>query len=474
MSFYSFDFVEQITQVKGQEFAYIDETRKVTFTEFNIGTKKIAGLLKNIGVKQNNIVALILPNYFSWYFSFALHRMGVGVMSKNTYSPFPVEATPDFLISLKYHPNFPKEKTIIVDPDLLRKVENTVADENLSGYSDPLAPARFFSTSGTTGATRYICYEAEKLERLIERKSAYDLVGLDHILSMYPLGAGQNYRLALKRFATGQTHYCLNSGKINSINFIRENQIRTISASPHQIGVFLDIKKQTGTKLPNLSNIILGGSRPSDQLIERIKSELECRIFNAYGSTEAGNIGFIEVTDGIENSPGFNIAGDDITMQIVDDNDKALPAMSSGHIRYQREIMATSYYKNPEATAQFFKNGYFYPGDLGFIDREGRLVLTGRNSDVINLGGVKVNPERIESMALAQLGVNDCAVFARISDSGIEELCIALVVDADFKKDPFEKAMAVKLANPIGQIDLVASIPRNETGKIQRNLLTKQ
>jgi acyl-coenzyme A synthetase/AMP-(fatty) acid ligase len=70
--------------------------------------------------------------------------------------------------------------------------------------------------------------------------------------------------------------------------------------------------------------------------------------------------------------------------------------------------------------------------------------------------------------------VNDCAVFARISDSGIEELCIALVVDADFKKDTFEKAMAVKLANPIGQIDFVASIPRNETGKIQRNLLTKQ
>jgi acyl-coenzyme A synthetase/AMP-(fatty) acid ligase len=474
MSFYSFDFMEQITQVRGQEFAYMDETRKVTFAELNIGTKKIAGFLNSIGVKQNKIIALILPTYFNWYFTFALHRMGVGVMSKITYSAFPSEATPDFLISFKYHPNFPKDKTIIVDPDLMRKIENTDEEEDLSGYSDPLAPARLFSTSGTTGTTRYICYEADKLESLATRKSSYNFVGQDHVLSLFPFSSGQNYRLALKNLHQGQTFYALDSGGVPALALIRDNPIRTLYASPLQVSVLLDIQNQTKIDLPSLNTVILAGSPPSEKLIERIKSQLNCRIFNSYGSTEAGNIGFVEITDGVKNSLGFDLIHEDVNLEVVDENNNPVPTLAVGKIRYRKSNTAASYYKNPEATAQFFKDGYFYPGDLGFIDQEGRLVLEGRSSDVINLGGVKVNPERIESIALAQLAVRDCAVFARINTSGIEELAIALVVDADFKKDAFEKAMAAKLVNPIRQIDVVASIPRNENGKIQRNLLTKQ
>lgn len=473
MSFYNFDFMEQITQTRGREFAYIDETRKVTFAELNIGTKKIAGFLNSIGVKQNNIVALILPTYFNWYFTFALHRMGVGVMSKITYSAFPPEATPDFLISLKYHPNFPKEKTIVVDPDLMRKIENTDEAENFFGYADPHSPARLFSTSGTSGTTRYICYEAEKLEVLATRKSTYDFIGQDHVLAMYPFSSGQNYRLALKNLYQGRTYYALDSGGAPALDFIRDNPIRTLNASPTQVSLLLDIQNQTRIDLPNLNTIILAGSPPSEKLIERIKSQLNCRIFNSYGSTEAGNIGLVEITNGVNNSPGFDLIHDDVNLEIVDEKDNSVPTLTVGKIRYRKSDTATSYYKNPAATAQFFKDGFFYPGDLGFIDQEGRLVLEGRSSDVINLGGVKVNPERIESIALAQLAVRDCAVFARISTSGIEELAIALVVDADFKKDAFEKAIAAKLANPIRQIDIVASIPRNENGKIQRNLLTK-
>jgi acyl-CoA synthetase (AMP-forming)/AMP-acid ligase II len=135
--------------------------------------------------------------------------------------------------------------------------------------------------------------------------------------------------------------------------------------------------------------------------------------------------------------------------------------------------MVTSHYKNPSATKQFFRNGFFYPGDLGFIDHAGRLLLEGRSTDVLNLGGVKISPERIESIALAQIGVRDCAVFAALGDSGVEKLCIALVVDADFNRERFEESMASKSPHPIGWVQIVSAIPRNETGKIQRNRLAR-
>jgi long-chain acyl-CoA synthetase len=472
MSFYSFRFVDQVTEVHRQEFAYIDEKRKVTFAELDIGTKKIATFLKSIGITQGTIVALILPTYFNWFFTFTLHRMGVGVMSKITYSTFPVEVTPDFVISLKYHPSFPKEKTIIVDPDLMRKAEIAAEDKDLSGYLYSLAPARLFSTSGTTGATRYICYEADKLELLASRKSSYDLAGLDSVVSMFPFSSVQSYRMALKAMYQGRTYYALDSGGAPALAFIRDNPVQTLYASPLQISMLLDTQNQTKIELPNLSTIIMAGSRPSEKLIERIKSNLNCRVYNSYGSTEAGNIGLVEITHGVNNSSGFDLTHNDVVLEIVDENDKLLPASSVGIIRYRKSNTATSYFKNPVATSQFFKNGFFYPGDLGFVDSGGRLHLEGRSTDLINLGGVKVNPERIESIALAQLGVQDCAAFARIGDSGIEELCMSLVVDKDFNQELFEKVMAAKSANPIRHISIVPMIARTETGKIQRNLLS--
>ena len=213
----------------------------------------------------------------------------------------------------------------------------------------------------------------------------------------------------------------------------------------------------------------MGGSPPSEQLVQRIKAQLNCNIFNAYGSTEAGLIAMSTLgtaeAEGAWINPPFDL-------QIVDDNDQILPAMSIGHIRYRKENMLTEYYKNPQATAQFFRGVYFYPGDLGFLDNQGRLHLEGRSSDVLNLGGVKINPERIEAAALAAPGVRDCGAYSFLGPSGVEELHLALVVDSNFDHKLFEHTMEKSFPKLIRGAKLVSLIPRNETGKIQRNKLS--
>jgi acyl-CoA synthetase (AMP-forming)/AMP-acid ligase II len=136
--------------------------------------------------------------------------------------------------------------------------------------------------------------------------------------------------------------------------------------------------------------------------------------------------------------------------------------------------MATSYYNNPSATAEFFKDGFFYPGDMGYLDSQGRLVLEGRSNEVINLGGVKLNPEIIDTIALSQLGVIDCATFPIPGPKGVEQLAIALVTDSDFDHEHFEKAMAKKSPFPIAAAVQMKAIARNENGKIMRTLLSQQ
>jgi acyl-CoA synthetase (AMP-forming)/AMP-acid ligase II len=85
-----------------------------------------------------------------------------------------------------------------------------------------------------------------------------------------------------------------------------------------------------------------------------------------------------------------------------------------------------------------------------------------------------MNPEVIDSIAMAQLGVVDCAAFSIPGPTGIEQLAIALVTDGDFDPENFEKAMAKKSKFPIAAAFLVPAISRNENGKILRSQLSEQ
>ena len=475
MSTHDFDFIREKAQTHGRDLAFVDESHEVTFREFDLYTQKIASFLLERGLSKGELVATLLPTYLDYHFTFALQRLGIATMSKNNFSNFNPEAIPDWLITIKAHQGFSPEKTIMLNLETLQIINEKSEEMELVGYGNHSDLARLASTSGTTGRVKYVAVEAGQLEILSQRKSSYDLAGLDHVLSMYPFGSGQTYGLALKNLLAGKTYYSCFFTDYRLAKMLRNYPIRTLIGSPAQIAAFLDVQTQTGTQLPVLKTIIMGGSPPSQQLIERIGSQLDCQVFNAYGSSEAGNISIEEITS---HKNGIQFAGTvmhvDVTLQIVDDNDQPLPSGQAGIVRYTRPGMATSYYNNPAATAEFFKDGFFYPGDMGYLDSEGRLVLEGRSNEVINLGGVKLNPEIIDTIALAQLGVIDCATFPIPGPKGVEQLAIALVTDSDFDQEHFEKAMAKKSPFPIAAAIQMAKIVRNENGKIMRSLLSEQ
>lgn len=454
--------------LKPTDIAFADESHEVNFHELDMYTRKIGFLFRETGIQRGQIVALILPGYLGWLFSLSLFRLGVTTMTKNNLSDFSPELIPDWVISLEQHPGIAAERSIIVNEEYLVKVNASKELEVFDGFANPDDIATFYSTSGTNGETKYQSVGAEQIWTEALRLHSSNGFGEYDVFILLPFGAAWTTLHVAMCLILGKTYYNCMFSDYRLQKFVSKYPIRTIIGSPAQVSGFLDIQKQTGTKLPLLKTVIMGGSPPSEQLVARIKSQLDCRIYNAYGSTEAGLIAMSRLdsneVEGAWITPQMDL-------QIVDDNDQPLPAMKVGHIRYRRSDMATSYYKNPSATALFFRDGYFYPGDLGFIDHAGRLILEGRSTDVMNLGGVKISPERIESIALAQNGVRDCAAFASMNDSGVEELCVALVVGEDFDQEAFERAMATKTPHSIRRAQIVPSIPRNETGKIQRNLL---
>jgi acyl-CoA synthetase (AMP-forming)/AMP-acid ligase II len=102
------------------------------------------------------------------------------------------------------------------------------------------------------------------------------------------------------------------------------------------------------------------------------------------------------------------------------------------------------------------------------------LELAGRSKEIINLGGVKLNPESIDELVSAQLGVLDCATFAAEGISGIEQIIVAIKVDEDFVRENFEKVLLKKSPVRISSILMIDHIPRNENGKVLRQKLKEK
>ena len=454
--------------VKPESVAFADDSHKITFRELDISTRKIGFLLKEKGIKKGQIVCLILPGYPGWIFSLTLYRLGVTTMMQNNLNSFSSELVPDWVVSLDPHPDIDVNHTIISDKNYMAQVATSSELDNFEGFADDSDIATCYSTSGTNGETKYQAIEAGHMWTEASRVHSSNAFGEDDVFMLLPFGAAWTSLHVSTCLIFGKAYYNCKYTDYRLQRFVGRYPIRTIIGSPIQVAGFLESQKEDQMDLPLLKTVIMGGSPPSEQLVKRIKLQLDCRIFNAYGSTEAGLIAMSSLGNMEPEGAWINPLMD---LQIVDDDENILPAMSVGHIRYRRSNMPMSYYKNPIATSQFFREGYFYPGDLGYIDKNGRLLLEGRSTDVINLGGVKINPERIESYALSIPGVFDCAAYSALNGAGVEELCIAIVVDGNFNPSNFEKTMEKRFPNLVRQAKIVNTIPRNETGKIQRNLL---
>jgi acyl-CoA synthetase (AMP-forming)/AMP-acid ligase II len=199
-----------------------------------------------------------------------------------------------------------------------------------------------------------------------------------------------------------------------------------------------------------------------------------------YGSTETTRT-FQSRYTGIDQYVGDigHALLDDIVAEIVDDNDQLVEVDVVGNIRLKTTPRHVSGYYNTDETAEKFKNGYFYPGDLARRDASGKIFVAGRkNSSMINIGGIKLDPIAIEDAARKVDGLVDCMVFKNTNMSMDKQLNIFAVA----KEDDRERVMysitdAIAKESGISHVPrilyFVESIPLNDNGKPWRSAAEK-
>jgi acyl-CoA synthetase (AMP-forming)/AMP-acid ligase II len=200
-------------------------------------------------------------------------------------------------------------------------------------------------------------------------------------------------------------------------------------------------------------------------------------VLSAYGMTETTHQATSQTLRGTvkEGSVGSPTGVD---LRIVGDDGKTCAAGAVGEVWVHGPAVARGYLAEPAETAHNFVDGWFRTGDLGAMDEDGYLFLTGRIKNIINRGGEKISPEHVEATLAECHGVAEVAVFA-IPDATYGERVGAAVVVAEGEsvapeeilQDSRDRLAPFEVPD---RLTVVAALPHTAKGALDRRAVEDQ
>lgn len=436
-----------------------------TFREVDRAVDAVTAQLWESGIRPRSMVAVDLPPAANWIVSLALLRLAA--ISLSVDRPLPALPAPvDAVVSDVSHAL--TVPTIRIDAELLERPPTSSAGRTLL-FARPDALCRVILTSGSTGEPRAVALSVAAFEHRLRSDRHY---WTDHRreLNLMSLATSGGFHTAASCLLNGTPYLAASRITHDLLDLATKQQIEVLAGSPAQIGHVLALLRDRPRRLGHLREVRLAGAPPTIALRRAISDQLGVAVRSIYGSTEAGTISTTTIdVDDDSRDVGHLIPG--VELQVMDADGTATVEGDVGRIRYRTPGLAEGYLRG--ARLERFQRGWFEPGDLGRIGDEGRLHLSGRESALVNLGGVKVDPAQVEELAESFPGVHEAAAFAIERQPGIVELGLAIVTaEPDGDLGPLDamlrRALPGRHPTVIGR---VARVPRTGVGKIARAAL---
>lgn len=204
------------------------------------------------------------------------------------------------------------------------------------------------------------------------------------------------------------------------------------------------------------------------------------RICMHYGLTEASRSAYIEFHESCDKLESVGKPSPGVEIEVVDSNDLPLPTGGVGRVAVRSPAQMAGYWAGPESLSGNRGLSRVLTGDLGHFDEDGYLYLSGRESDVINIGGRKVSPDEIEGFLRAHPAIQDCVCVAMKDPVGVLGHVVKAfyVVDAEMP-EPTPKDLAKFLRGKIEPFKMprvfvrVDELPKTDSGKVRRQELAE-
>lgn len=442
--------------------------RVLSYSMLAQGIVSVENRILTTSLKRGDIAAVVIDNPTRHFIVvFALYRLGIASVSISRMDNMKGSGL-TLAAVLADRPDAGEGlPTLVVDDGWFPSRPGSADAPARRGFAGTDQIARIRFSTGTTGGRKAIGFTAADLEwDIAARMTMFANVGWQRLLCLsHFLYNGFSY--SLMSLVAGNTLFFAGDAA-DALRMIDLYGVDLLVASPQHLREMLGLQREMPTTLPTLKLISVGGAAMEQPLRDTVQAMLCKNLLSVYSATECGPIaiGLVERLRQYGNATGFVTPW--ATVEVVGDDGAVLPPGEEGVLRIRTDRHARVL-NAPAANGA--ADPWFRPGDRGKLLPNGVLIVTGRTTEMVEVAGNKVPPERIEDLLMRHPEVKDAAAVG-MERNGAQELWIVIVPRGNV--DP--KAIAAYLATqqpPVmaHQIRLADALPRGETGKILRRTL---
>ena len=482
-------------QEKPDAVAIHDPVGTKTFFDINANANRVVRLLRTHGVVAGDAVALMCSNRaefvevlsaclrggyrltpVNWHLTtdeveYIINDCEAKALIAETRYPGAIDSkTPGVVVKI----------SIGLEADGFIPYAPAVAALDGSDIADPTLGGQMLYTSGTTGRPKGV-YRRNPAGVLVPGPGAEDDV---------QMCAGPAYHAAPLAF---DVRSAMAQG--NPLVFLdrwdSENVLRTIEKYKVTRAHLVPIMFQRLLALPeevkaryDISTLryIIHGAAPCPPEVKKAMIDWVGPIINEYYAGSEGGAGFVVTSEEWLTKPGtvgkMPMAD---AMKILDDEGNEVERGQSGTLYFKVSPIAPfEYFKDPAKTAAAHKDGYFTLGDVGYLDEDDYLFLTGRTAECIISGGVNIYPQEIDNEIIKHDAVEDSCAIGVPNEEWGEEVKVVVTLNPGHQpsEDLGKDILAFARANLAGykvprSIEFVDELPRSPAGKIQRGKVRK-
>ena len=256
------------------------------------------------------------------------------------------------------------------------------------------------------------------------------------------------------------------------VEAIQTHGVTWMMAVPSFYEMVLDYCEESEVSLPSLRVMEAGGAYVSPETLERMEHAFKARFLPVWGCTEATGVGLGMLADGPRRPGSTGKPIPSYQIRIVDEEGYEVPVGEAGELWIKGEAVVSAYVNMPDQTDAAFQNGWYATSDLVKQDKDGFVYFTGRRSEMMKIGGIRVFPLEIEQVIAQHPEVRDVVV-VRAEERLRGEVPRAVIACHPGSKLNFRKVQAYcreRMANyKVPRIvEFWAEIPKLPNGKIDK------
>ncbi len=502
------DFFDQGVRYYADNVAFVDASGELTYAQVDTEVHRIAGALAGHGFEPGTRIGVYSPNSTKAFLAL------LGLMrAESVWLPInprnPVDVNVDLaerfrMDVLMYASTFTVEVQEIRDrvPSIKAFVcidgDGSVGEDldtfcqgqpsqHQPGIQTPQALAAIFGTGGTTGKSKGVLMNHEALETFFANYHAH-----------YSFKEGSAHLVVAPMTHTAGIMGCLHFPRggrnviVDGVNpraimqDIEQHQITHLFLPPTVLYMMLADADVSTFDYSSLQHFIVGAAPTS---LEKLKEAV--RVFGpvmteAYGQTEAPAAITLKApwdyidADGTINDArlaGIGRPGIFNQVKILDSEGQEQPRGEPGEICVRGPLVTLGYLDNPEATAESFRDGWLWTGDVGVMSADGYIRIVDRSKDMIISGGFNVYPNEVEQVISEHPAVQECAVIG-VPDEKWGEAVKAIVLLRPGHNVTAEELIG-EAKKRLGSVkapktlDFVAELPKSPVGKVLKTELRK-